>query len=400
MPTKRNGAVRRWLSDGNAEVVNLCPFTIKLKCNTGNIKQEVIVGLDTGAVNVGCAAISNNEVLFASETKLRTDISDKMQRRSMYRHSRRNRKTRYRQPRFNNRKIKEGWLAPSLKSKLDSTVKIVKNLSKILPISKVVVETAKFDIQKIMNPEITKIEYQNGRQTGYDNLRAFVLHRDNYTCQICKKKEGILNVHHIIQRKDSGSDNPDNLITLHKDCHDKFHSGEIKYKFKKPKQYKAETQVTVLKDFIVNKLKKDFPVETTFGYITKQNRLRLGLSKTHYNDAISICNPNNIIEPKIILKRVCVPRGRYQLTKGVRSERKLPNGKVFGFSQFDKVKLPDNSIGFIKGRRRSGFFDVCNINGNSISHSIKHTKLVKLNSNYGIIENYTKNSILITNLNN
>lgn len=97
MPTERYGAVRRWLRDNKAIVVNLCPFTIRLQKDTENNKQEVVVGLDTGAVNVGCSAVSENKCLYASETKLRTDISRKMQRRAKYRRSRRSRNLRYTQ---------------------------------------------------------------------------------------------------------------------------------------------------------------------------------------------------------------------------------------------------------------------------------------------------------------
>jgi len=374
MPTTRNGAVRRWLRDGKAEVVNLCPFTIRLTYTTGNETQDVTVGLDTGAVNVGCAAVSGNNVLFASETKLRTDISKKMQRRAMYRRSRRSRKTRYRQPRFNNRTRKEGWLPPSLKSKLDSMVKVVKNLSKILPITKVIVEIAKFDIQKIINPIIEGVGYQNGQTAGYDNLRAFVFHRDKYTCQICKKQKGILEVHHIIQRKDNGSDRPDNMVTLHKTCHEDFHKGTIKHKFTKPKQYKAETQVTILKDFIVNELKKYFKVAVTFGHITKRNRQRLGLEKTHYNDAISICNPKTINETIGHYQFICRSRGRYKLTQGIRSEQYLPTKRVFGYDLGDKIICTKykKQEGFIKGKMATGYFVIGDIDNKTIISCTSH----------------------------
>lgn len=380
MPTERCGAVRRWLRDGKAIVTNLCPFTIRLTYNSKNRKQEVTIGLDTGSVNVGCSAVSKNKVLYASETKLRTDISRKMQRRAKYRRNRRTRKLRYREARFDNRTRPKGWLPPSLKSKAESTIKVVKQLSDILPISKVRVEIAKFDTQKLQNPDIEGKEYQQGQTEGYDNVRAYVFERDNYTCQICKKKEGILQTHHIIERKDGGSDRPDNLATVHKKCHDDFHKGLIQHKFRKPKEYKMETQVTILKDYIVSELKKDFDVEITFGHITKRIRQRLNLPKSHCFDAVAICNPKKIERVDKIFKRVCIPRGRYQLTKGIRSEKRLPNGKLFGFRQWDKVKI-GSQIGFIKGRRRSGFFDVCDIDGNNISHSVKYTQLQRLCSN-------------------
>ncbi len=379
MPTERCGAVRRWLRDNKAEVVKLCPFTIRLNwcCEKG--KQEVIVGLDTGAVNVGCSAISGDRILYTSETKLRTDISKKMQRRARYRRNRRD-KLRYRKPRFNNRTRPKGWLPPSLKSKAESTIKIVSQLAEILPISKVKVEIAKFDTQKLQNPDIKGKEYQKGVTEGYDNVRAYVFERDKYICQICKKNGGILQTHHIKQRKDSGGNRPNNLVTVHKDCHEDYHKGLIKHKFRKPREYKMETQVTILKDFVVEALKKDFEVEVTFGYITKRNRMRLNLPKSHCFDAVAICNPKKVGRLDKIFKRVCVTQRRYQMTKGVRGERKLPNGKLFGFRQWDKVKIKDK-VGFIKGRRSSGFFDVCDIDRNNISHNIKYTNLRRLCSN-------------------
>lgn len=379
MPCK-SAKARHLLDSDKAVVANICPFTIQLKWDCESNKQEVVVGLDTGAVNVGCSAISGSRVLYASETKLRTDINKKMQRRAKYRRNRRTRNTRYRKARFDNRARPEGWLPPSLKSKAKSTIKTVRQLSYILPISKVIVEIAKFDIQKLQNPEIQGEEYQKGVTEGYDNARAYVFERDNYTCQICKKKEGILQTHHIHQRKDGGSDRPENMATVHKKCHEDYHHGLIKHTFRKPKEYKLETQVTILKDFIVKELRKTFEVEVTFGHITKRNRQRLNLPKSHCFDAVAITNPKKIEHIDRIFKRVCIPRGRYQLSKGVRSEVMLPKEKIFGFKQWDKIKV-DGKIGFIKGRRNSGYFDVCDIEGNNISHSVKYTNLQRLCSN-------------------
>ncbi len=376
MPCKPAKA-KHLLKNKKAEVINLCPFTIHLNWDCENNKQEIIVGLDTGAINVGCGATSKDKVIYASETKLRTDISRKMQRRATYRRNRRTRNTRYREARFDNRTRPEGWLQPSLKSKAESTIKIIRQLSGILPISTVIVEIAKFDTQKLQNPDIEGIEYQQGKMENYDNVKAYVLYRDNYICQICKEQFGRLRMHHINQRKDNGSNRPDNLITIHNDCHKKFHNKEIKYKFKKPKEYKVETQITILKDFIIKELRKNFDVNITFGYITKRNRMRLNLPKSHWADAIAICNPQKIERTETIFKRVCIPRGRYQLSKGIRSEQKLPNGKLFGFKQWDKVMVNDQ-IGFVKGRRTSGFFDICDIDGNNISHSTKYTNLQRL----------------------
>ena len=379
MPCKPAKA-KHLLRDKRVTVVQLTPFTIRLNwlCETNT--QEVVVGIDTGAVYVGCSAVSNDKVLYASETKLRTDISKKMVRRAMYRRTRRG-KLRYREPRFNNRTKPKGWLPPSLRSKLDSTVKIVKQLSNILPITNAIVETAKFDIQKLQNPDIEGVEYQKGAMEGYDNIRAYVFERDNYTCQICKKKFGILQTHHIIQRSDEGSDRPDNLSTVHKDCHRDYHKGLIQHKFTKPKSYREATQVTVLKDFIVNELRKDFVVETTFGFITKRNRLRLNLPKSHYFDAIAICNPNKIDRIDYHYHLRCNPHGRYKLTQGLRSEKYLPTKRVFGYDTGDKVLCRKNNkrVGYIKGKMVTGYFMLGDINNRTTVKctSHKHLELIE-----------------------
>lgn len=382
MPTKRCGAVRRWLRDDKASVIQLCPFTIRLNWDAGIKTQEIIVGLDTGSVEIGCSGVSKNKVLFASEIKLRTNIHNRMQRRAMYRKSRRSRKIRYRQPRFDNRTRQKGWLPPSLKSKAESTIKIIKKLSKILPIDKVRIEICKFDTQKLQNPDIKSIEYQQGKTEGYDNVRAFVFVRDNYTCQICKKKNGILQTHHIIQKKDGGSDRPDNLATVHKICHEDFHNGKIIHKFKKPKIYRDATQVTILKNYIIKELKKSYDIEITFGYITKKNRLRLCLEKTHYNDAIAICNPDMIEKPDIIYQFRAVAKKRYRMSQGIRSEKFMPDKRVFGFDVNDKVSCIKNNkkqIGFITGKMSTGYFVLGDINGHTIEKctSYKYLDLIE-----------------------
>ena len=117
----------------------------------------------------------------------------------MYRTQRRNR-LRYREPRFDNRNKDDGWLAPSIQHKLDSHVRFVEKIKELLPISKVIVEVANFDIQRINNSNIEGELYQQG-ELGFWNLREYVLHRDGHKCQNpdCKNrsKQMILEVHHI-----------------------------------------------------------------------------------------------------------------------------------------------------------------------------------------------------------
>ncbi|WP_241685486.1 RNA-guided endonuclease IscB [Fervidobacterium changbaicum] len=154
MPTKRHGKVRRLLKQGLAKVVKREPFTIQLLYETTNYTQPVTVGIDTGSKVVGVSAITDKEEIFSAQIQLRQDISKLLLERRQHRRLRRYRKRRYRKPRFLNRRKKDGWLPPSLQWKVDAHVRIVNKLSKIIPITKVVVEVAPFDIQKVLNPGI------------------------------------------------------------------------------------------------------------------------------------------------------------------------------------------------------------------------------------------------------
>ena len=189
MPTTRHGKVRRLLKDKKAVVVSLCPFTIKLMYVTSDYKQEIVLGVDAGTKHVGLSATTKSKELYSSEVILRNDIVDLLSTRRELRRSRRNR-LRYRKPRFDNRikSKRPGWVAPSVKYKVDAHIRVIDNICSILPISRIVIEVAQFDTQKINNPEISGKEYQEGDQLGFWNVREYVLARDGHKCQYCKGK--------------------------------------------------------------------------------------------------------------------------------------------------------------------------------------------------------------------
>lgn len=157
MPTTRHGKVRRLLKDKKAVVVNLCPFTIRLTYVTSDYKQEIVLGVDAGTKHVGLSATTKSKELYSSEVILRNDIVDLLSTRRELRRTRRNR-LRYRKPRFDNRikSKRPGWVAPSVKYKIDAHIRVIDNVCSILPISRIVIEVAQFDTQKIKNPEIGK----------------------------------------------------------------------------------------------------------------------------------------------------------------------------------------------------------------------------------------------------
>ena len=149
MPTSRHGKVRHLLRDKKAIIVRYHPFTIQLTKEKSNEVQEVSLGVDTGYENIGLSVTTKDKVLFELKAILRTDIVNNISSKRQIRRTRRNRKTRYRKARFNNRKRIKGWLPPSVKTRLDCHFNLIAKLHKFLPIGKIVVEIAKFDIQKI-----------------------------------------------------------------------------------------------------------------------------------------------------------------------------------------------------------------------------------------------------------
>lgn len=381
MPTTRHGKVRRLLKDNKAVVVNTCPFTIKLTYKTSDYKQEIVLGVDAGTKHVGLSATTKSKELYSGEVILRNDIVELLSTRRESRRTRRNR-LRYRKPRFENRaKSKRlGWVAPSVRHRIDAHIRIINNVCSILPVSRVIVEVAQFDTQKIKNPEISGKEYQEGDQLGFWNVREYVLARDGHKCQHCKgkSKDPILNIHHIESRK-TGGDSPSNLITLCETCHKEFHKGNIKLKVKRGKSLRDAAVMGIMKWRLYDKLKSLYPnVRMTFGYITKHDRINHGIEKSHVSDAFVISRNFDSERLGYYYKRKLVRRHNRQIHK-----MKIPKGgkkrmnqspfKVFGFKLFDKVMFQGEER-FIYARRLSGQFKIKDIDGNN-ERNISYKKL-------------------------
>ncbi|AKB77890.1 hypothetical protein MSHOH_1407 [Methanosarcina horonobensis HB-1 = JCM 15518] len=353
-------------------MVSRIPFTIKLNYNSKGYTQPVVAGMDSGSKKIGCAAVGNGKILYQSETEIRQDVSGKMQQRAMYRRTRRSRNTRYRPARFDNRRNsqREGRIPPSIRSKLESHFREKKFVESILPVTEWKVELASFDTHKITNPDVSGIGYQNGDQKGFYNLKAYVLSRDNHTCQHCKSKskDPKLHCHHIIFRSQNGTDTPENLITLCSTCHQKLHEGKIKL-FGNVSKTKHATDVGIIKSQIK---KSEWNFKETFGYETKYKREQiLELPKTHYNDGVAICcdfDQKVTTNPTIYFKKH-VSKGDYQQTTGKRSEKKIPTGKLFGLRKFDLIRT-EKGVGIVKGKRSTGYFVITDIFGNKIHDSV------------------------------
>ena len=248
---------RKLLRAGKAVPVRRTPFVIQLTVPTGETKQPITLGVDAGYKHVGLSATTAKEELLASEVELRQDVTGLLSDRLALRRARRNRKTRYRAPRFDNRvrSKHKGWLAPSVENRIQAHISRIEAVCRVLPITKIVIETASFDIQKIKNPEIEGEGYQQGEQLGFWNVREYVLFRDGHVCQACKgrSKDLILNVHHIESRK-TGGDAPGNLITLCEACHKAYHAGKLKqFSPRRGASFRAETFMGIMRWTVLNR---------------------------------------------------------------------------------------------------------------------------------------------------
>ena len=393
MPTDRHGKVRRLLKSGQAKVVNRCPFTIQLLYDSTNRTQPITLGVDAGSKTIGLSATTKDKVLYESEVILRNDIVDLISTRRQNRRTRRNRKTRYRKCRFKNRvhSKNKGWLAPSVEQKINTHLTTIDKVCKILPIYNIVIEVAPFDTQLLKakdyglpTPEGT--DYQNGDIKGY-NTREYVLFRDGHKCRCCKgkSKDTVLQTHHIESRK-TGGNAPNNLVTLCKTCHSKYHKGEIQLPkdIARGNKYNDAVFMSIMRWTTYNRLKElhtDKHVYMTYGYITKHNRIEAKLPKEHYIDARCISgNPlaksmDNVVYYQ---KKVrCHNRQIHKNTINKGGYRKLNQAPKYvkGFQLFDKV-FAKSQEWYIHGRRLKGSFVLKNLKGDTLELSPSKIKLI------------------------
>ena len=407
MPTTPQKA-RKLLKQNKAKIINYKPFTIQLLYATGEAKQPINLGIDLGAKHIGVAITSKNNVLVKGEIELRQDVKSLLETRKIYRSSRRNRKTRYRTARFLNRvsSKKKGWLPPSIQSRIDNTFMWIDKFTNLLPNPKVFIEVGKFDIAKMIDPKIEGVDYQKGQTYGYYDVRYYVFARDSYTCQVCKKKDKILQTHHIKYVSKGGSNRADNLITVCTDCHtSKNHKeGGVLYdwmiKNKKVKTYKEATFMNIIRQRVFQKYPNAI---IAYGSVTTPKRKELGLEKTHYNDAIAISgiesirhNVDEIFKIKQFRKK---KRSLHEAT--ARKGRKTPNKTQKrnskntkyqnGFYLNDKVRL-FGEVGFISGFTSGGCY-VKDIENSYITIpdkaykqvSFKHLEFINHNNNWQFI---------------
>ena len=391
MPCKPRKA-RKLLKEKKAKIIKYEPFTIQLLYGSSGYKQPVDIGVDLGAKTTGIAVTSKDKVLMKGEVEVRQDVKKNLYTRRIYRNGRRHRKTRYRKARFDNRKRNKGWLPPSLQSRIDNTFRWIDRFESLLPAPTLHIEVGKFDVQKMINPDIQGVDYQKGQTYGYHEVRYYVFDRDNYTCQLCKKKNKILNTHHIVYESHGGTNRADNLITLCTDCHtnENHKPDNILWKWmmegKKLPSYKEGPFMNSFRRRVFTK----YPdAKTSYGSITTPHRKKLGLDKTHYNDAIAATgiesiqqNTNRVFYIKQFRKK---KRSLHEAT--ARKGRKEPNRtqrrnakntkESKGFFLNDKVQIYGQT-GFISGFTGKTMCYVKDIDGEYITKPGKTYKQVSL----------------------
>jgi 5-methylcytosine-specific restriction endonuclease McrA len=389
MPTRRHNKVWYWLRKGLAHLVSREPFTIRLGFQTTGHTQPATVGVDTGSQTVGIAAITNEEVVLQAEVRLRDDITERMRQRRQYRRHRRGHKTRYRKPRWLNRRKTDGWLPPTLQSKAEATIKAVRWVTTLLPVHQIKVEVGSFDTQKMQNPEITGVTYQQGELYGY-LMREYVLSKWKRQCSYCHTTGVPLQLEHIIPKARGGSDRVSNLCLACEKCNlakgtqtaTEFGYPQVQVQAKIP--LKDAAHVSSIKTRIVHDLQAIFgahQVSITYGYETKYKRIQvLGLCKSHTNDAVAIAYEiGEVPKPLETIHHLrCLARGQYQRFNGQRSEHKCwAPRKVRGFKLYELVKAR-GQVGYIAGRREKGAFIIKDVTSGKKLAEVTPRKLVRV----------------------
>ena len=386
MPTKRLGKVYRLLKTKKAHIVSYEPFTIQLDYEPDtHVIQPMTLGVDSGAIYSGYSVANEQREFYSSEVIARDNISYRISDRHMYRCNRRSRKTRYRKPRFNNRKNKKkGWLPPSLEQKVAVQLNEIDHLHQYFPIETIIVEVAEFDIQKIKNPDISGKEYQQGTLQGY-NIRNYLLEKHGRKCFYCDKEVSTFEVEHMIPKAKGGSNRIDNLTLSCHSCNQKKGTltaeefikqtlpvekvtKKLKQLSKEKQLFKYMAHMNATRWTLYDAINDKYPnVKMTYGYITKYNRINAGLPKAHHIDAKCITGYSQVPSFDTTVVKTKMRRHNRQLhratfSKGhVRKAASLPT-VMFGFRLYDIV-MYNNHRYYIKSRRSTGSFTLVSVEG-------------------------------------
>jgi 5-methylcytosine-specific restriction endonuclease McrA len=404
---------RQLLAKGKAAVWRRFPFMLILKQPTTSHTQPLREKLDPGSRTTGLAVVATYKrgqvCVFAAEIQHRGhQIKEALLKRRGIRRSRRHRHTRYRKPRFKNRRRREGWLPPSLESRVHNVVQWTRRLQKGMPITALSVETVRFDMQRLENPEITGVEYQQGTLYGYE-VREYLLEKWGRQCFYCDAREVPLQVEHIVAKSKGGSDRVSNLTLACAKCNQKKGDTDVKVFLKdfpqKHKRLMAKAKASLNDAAAVNSTRLallerlrglGLPVEVGSGGQTKFNRCRQGYPKTHWLDALCVgaSGENTLAQrEQEVLEIRAMGRGSRQMclmdTYGFpRTAAKGRQKQVYGFQTGDIVKavVPSGKKrGCYVGRvavRSSGSFNIKVGSTTTQGISYKHCRLLQHTDGY------------------
>ncbi|NEO90570.1 MAG: HNH endonuclease [Moorea sp. SIO3G5] len=391
---------RRLLDKGKAAVFRMYPFTIILKTSVMNPTiSPCQLKIDPGSKVTGFALVQNNQVIWGMELEHRGGlIKKKLESRRAVRHRRRNRHTRYRKPRFLNRKRPEGWLPPSLEHRILTIQTWVRRLIKFCPLNEVWVERVKFDTQKMQNPEINGVEYQQGKLAGYE-VREYLLEKWGRECTYCGKQSVPLQIEHIHPKSKGGSERVSNLCLACEKCNQRKRNKPIedflkkkpsllqKIKSKAKQPLKDAAAVNTTRNKLVKVLREMKPVVTGTGAQTKYNRTKLGFPKEHWIDAACVGNIETLVlktsQPLLVTCKGQGGRQKAALDKYGYPTRHNPLKPIKGWCSGDIAKnLLTGKFGRVNPRSKSNSFNYTVPGEKAISLHLKNLAKVHRKDGY------------------
>ena len=409
MPTT-SARARILLKSKKAVVVRLHPFAIRLKDRERGEVQPLILALDPGskATGIAIARVSGSirHALWLGELLHRGNaIRKSLEQRSNFRRRRRSANLRYRAPRFDNRTRPEGWLAPSLQHRVDTTLSVVRRLCSLAPVSDVAMELVRFDMQVMENPGISGVEYQQGTLAGYE-VREYLLEKFHRTCAYCDAQDVPLQIEHIDCKANGGSNRVSNLTLGCEPCNQKKGARPIQEFLAKDQErlkrilalakapLKDAAAVNSTRWALFNALKAiGLPVTTGSGGRTKWNRIRFEVPKTHALDALCVGNVEGVTGwslPTLVVK--ATGRGSYQRTRltayGFPRGSLMRAKSVQGFRTGDLVRAmvpTGKKAGVHVGRvaiRATGNFNIQKLSGVVQGISFRHCRVLMRGDGY------------------
>ena len=354
---------RQLMDNNKAAAYRYNPFTIILHRTVElDTQDNYSINLDPGAVTTGLAIIGHfpkqgDVVIFGAEiTHKSTAIKAKIYARSCFRSGRRSR-LRYRQPRFDNRTRKEGWLPPSLESRVNSTTHFVNKFNKLLSNVDICnIELPIFDTQKMNNPNIKNYQYSQGPMTNFDNTKDYLIHRDGESCFYCGATDKKLFKEHVAPRA-IGSNSVNNLVLSCLDCNNKKSNNPVaefltdvpevltKLKRRNAPQWAAAAMNSMRNRLIQYISNLNIEIGIYSGWQTSYNRNILGYKKEHWIDAA--CVGDNV--------QVHIPmRMKPIKIRAIgKCSRRVVNNDKYGFPRINKKTGEPQAAGNIK--RVQGF---------------------------------------------